>query len=225
MMPFMKLAVTLLATMLLQTALYAADLSGTVTVTKKGSDKPLDSFENAIVYLSGTTSPAPESPAIVNQIDKVFEPRLLPVIKGQKVEFWNRDKIMHNVFSTDERNPFDLGRYPKDEQRTVTFNTEGMYKVYCNIHQKMITDIVVVPNRHFTVTDEQGRYTIKDVPPGSYEIRIWHIFGGHTGARIEVKDAPLVKDFTITSEKVIREIEAHKDKNGRRYRKAGRYGR
>jgi hypothetical protein len=32
----------------------------------------------------------------------------------------------------------------------------------------------VLPNPYFAAADEKGRYTIKNVPAGTYKLRAWH---------------------------------------------------
>lgn len=40
----------------------------------------------------------------------------------------------------------------------------GRHKIYCNIHQNVVSDIFVVPGRFFALTDEKGNFIIKNVP-------------------------------------------------------------
>ncbi len=210
---------------------YAGDVSGQVEVLKKGGRAPLESFAYTVVSLIPKGKPvaplASAKPIIVNQKGKRFFPRVLPIVKGQVVHFYNLDELDHNVFSTDEKYSFDLGRYPKGDFRPVTFNVNGNYKVYCNIHQDMILDIVVLDNQYFATTDEQGKYTLSNVPPGDYQLKIWHIYGGEQVKDITVTEQGLeMAAVTLVSTKVIREIESHKNKHGKDYKKnRGRYRR
>lgn len=199
-------------------------VTGSVRVLQKGSDRPHESFADAVVWLSGTTAPAPVAPVTINQLDKKFRPRVLPVVKGQVVHFLNQDPIEHNVFSTDSRNRFDLGRYPKSEYRPVTFDTPGVFKVYCNIHKAMILDVVVLESQHFAVTGEGGVFSIEAVPPGAYQLNVWHIYGGTHTQPIEVAGEPLsLEPIAIRSTRVVRQVEDHLDKDGRRYKKKHSY--
>jgi len=192
-------------------------LSGTVKVLKKGGGGVHRDAADAVVWLSGPKSSAPASPVLVNQVKKQFHPRVLPVVKGQVVHFTNQDRLEHNVFSRSGTG-FDLGRYPKGEFRPVTFDKPGVFKVYCNIHKAMILDVVVLENDHFTVTNEDGVFALEGVPPGRYQLNVWHIYGGRHSREVEVSDAPLMLDpITITSTKVVREIAEHLDKQGKRY--------
>ena len=215
-MPFF---VFLLSLVFFTPNLQANSVVGKVTVYKKGGEKLLDSFENTVVYLSGINTEPPDTPVVSFQENKTFTPRLLTVIKGQTVQFWNRDTVRHNVFLKDDAMPFDLQSYPQGEYRDVVFNELGVFKLYCNIHQRMVCDIVVLPNKYFSVTDSKGLYHIVNIPPGKYTLNVWHIFGGEEKIEIEVGENTLNKDFEIVSTKVVRSILKHKNKYGRDYKK------
>ena len=193
-------------------------LQGSLKVFKKGGKKTLRHFDNAIVYLDGVSTPAPAEPVGIDQRKKKFQPRICPVIKGQVVRFYNMDRVEHNVFSTDEKNTFDLGRYPKGEYRDQAYNDLGLYKVYCNIHKKMILDILVVPNRYYSLTDKKGQYQITDVPAGEYVLKAWHIYGGSVELPISVKQDTNLPELSLNSTRVVRELEAHLNKDGVKYR-------
>lgn len=130
----------------------------------------------AVVYLegvSGTFEPPAENPKI-EQKGIEFRPRVLPVLKGTTVDFPNRDEVYHNVFSLSKNAKFDLGRYATDESKPWTFDTPGVVKIYCEIHQHMKAFVVVLDNPYFAVTDAEGNYTISGVPPGTYTLVAWH---------------------------------------------------
>lgn len=194
-------------------------VKGNLKIYKKGGNRTLWRYNNAVVYLDGVATPAPAEPVAVDQRGKKFRPRICPVIKGQVVRFYNMDRVEHNVFSTEEKNSFDLGRYPKEEYRDQAYDEVGLYKVYCNIHKAMILDILVVPNRYYAVTDKKGRYQIADVPAGEYVLKAWHIYGGSVELPISVKQDTELPELSLTSTRVVREIEDHLNKEGKEYKK------
>lgn len=208
--------------MLVSNVVYAGDITGEITVLNKSGKKPLKSFVNAVVYLEGLETSTPAEPAVMNQTKKRFKPRLLAVVKGQEIQFLNSDRVQHNVFSPNEEEPFDLGRYPKGKYESMTLNVLGQHKVYCNIHQKMIADIYVLPNHYFSITDKTGKFTIRDVPPGEYTLKVSHIYGGMAEKSVQVTDDLVEQHFEITSQKKIREITKHKNKYGKKYKIPGR---
>ncbi len=127
---------------------------------------------------------------MLNQQDRGFTPDLVVVPAGSTVSFPNLDPIFHNVFSLSKAKSFDLGNYPKDHTRTVTFSKPGIVIVGCHLHANMSAVIVVTPNRWSTTADAQGHFTLPAVPPGTYTIVAWHKSAGFFRKKIEVTAEP-----------------------------------
>ena len=108
------------------------------------------------------------------QKDANFEPHVLPVVVGSAVRWPNEDDIFHNVFSMSDAKEFDLDYYKKERVPEVRFDRVGRVDVFCAIHPKMHCIILVVPNPYFAAADEKGRFVIKNVPAGTYNVRAWH---------------------------------------------------
>ena len=135
--------------------------------------------------VAGARATAGERPRLVQQ-DTSFRPPLLVVPVGTAVEFPNRDPFFHNVFSYSAPKRFDLGRYPRGESRTVTFDRAGVVKVYCEIHQWMRSAVLVVENPFHDVVAEDGRFTIANVPPGRYKLAVWDFDRGQRTVDVTV---------------------------------------
>jgi len=139
-------------------------------------------LQDFVVYVEGSLSskPAlPEKPVVVDtrrilQKGAVFTPHVLPVRVGTTVEWPNNDDIFHNVFSISETKTFDLELYKHPVIKSVTFDKAGRVDAFCSIHAKMHCIILVLENPFFSTTDEKGRYTITNVPPGTYKLKAWH---------------------------------------------------
>lgn len=131
----------------------------------------------AVVYAEGRIGAAPRPPARppeIAQRDTAFVPGALVVPVGSTVSFANRDPVFHNVFSYSSPARFDLGRFPRGEGREVTFDTPGVVKVYCEVHDFMRAVVVVAENPYHAVVDAQGRFRIEGVPEGTYSFTIYH---------------------------------------------------
>lgn len=63
---------------------------------------------------------------------------------------------------------------PGDAPLKRKFTTqEIMIKVKCNIHSWMHAFIGVVPHPYFAVSNEDGSFEIKNLPPGTYTLEAW----------------------------------------------------
>jgi hypothetical protein len=118
--------------------------------------------------------PAPARRPQMVQKNEAFVPHVLAVLAGSTVEFPNEDDFYHNVFSVVAGDRFDLGRYAQGRTARQTLTKPGEVIVRCEIHSDMKAYILVLPNPFFTVPEADGRFEIRDVPPGSYSVKAWH---------------------------------------------------
>jgi plastocyanin len=139
-----------------------------------------DRLRDFVVYIDQPMAEFPVAASAqtvkTTQRDANFDPHVLPIMVGTAVRWPNEDDIFHNVFSMAEGNEFDLGFYKKEKVPVpeVVFNKVGKVDVFCAIHTKMHCIILVLPNPFFAAADEKGRFTIKNVPAGTYKVKGWH---------------------------------------------------
>ncbi len=110
---------------------------------------------------------------VMEQRERQFAPKLMLIPTGSTVTFPNFDTIFHNVFSTSQPSPFDLGLYRQGETRAVTFTREGIIRLGCNIHSNRSATIVVIDAPHYVIPDGDGAFTFKSLAPGAYTLRAW----------------------------------------------------
>lgn len=132
----------------------------------------------AVIFLKradgNTPKPKEAKVRAVAQKDKRFIPRVLVVTQGSTVDFKNEDPLFHNVFSLTKPNDFDLGLYKGGTTRQQAFSAPGAVQLLCNIHSSMIGWIYVVDTPWFAQADVTGKFTIKGIPPGEYQLSVWH---------------------------------------------------
>jgi len=138
-----------------------------------------EQLRDFVVYIDqafpGASFAPPEKPAVIQQKDAKFVPHVLPVLLGTTVEWPNLDDIYHNVFCMAETKPFDLGLYDSEQPpKRVVFDKPGQADVFCSIHTKMHCIVLVLTNPYFVLADEKGRFTLPNVPAGTYQVRAWH---------------------------------------------------
>jgi plastocyanin len=151
----------------------AAGSSITGTVKATG----LSSNADAVVYLQQVAGTFPPTAETMDQKQMQFIPHVLAVVAGSTVKFANSDPTPHNVFSPDHEK-YNLGTFPQGQSKEYVFSKcttfPCVYTQLCRIHPEMEGFIVVLQNRYFAVSDRDGKFEIKDVPPGSYTVGVWH---------------------------------------------------
>lgn len=111
---------------------------------------------------------------VVDQIDKEFVQYIQPVVVGTPVIFPNKDNIRHHVYSFSPAKVFELPLYSGTPANPVVFDKPGVVVVGCNIHDWMLGFIYVAETPYFGKTAADGRFRLKDLPPGEYTVRVWH---------------------------------------------------
>ncbi len=146
--------------------------AGGITGTVRG--KWIEKYQ-VLVFLQNVSGRKTELHAerpVMNQKDKTFIPRLLPVAVGTTVEFKNSDPFKHNIFSPDGER-YNLGTWVGEKGRSYTFKRPGVYRQLCNTHPEMHAYIVVLETPYFVLTDRDGSFEIASVPSGEYLLRVW----------------------------------------------------
>src|SRR5262245_13026453 len=177
----------------------AAD--GSIAGTVKATGLP--SNADAVVYVQEATgaSKPPAEPATMDQRKMQFIPHVLPVVAGTTVKFLNSDPTPHNVFSPDGEK-YNLGTWPQGKAKDYTFSKcttfPCAYTQLCRVQPELQGFVVVLPNPYNAVSDKDGHFEIKGVPPGSYKVGIWHpkLKGQPQPATVE-GGKPATVDFTL----------------------------
>ena len=161
-----------------RTPVAGATVSGRVELkdSRDPSVRSKANYSGIVISLLPLDRPAVLKPAhaVIRQKGKTFLPHILAVTAGTVVDFPNDDPIFHNAFSNYNGQIFDLTLYPPNTSRSVHFTRPGVVRVFCNIHASMSAVIVVLKTPYFAVSDRDGTFAIQDVPPGNYELHVFH---------------------------------------------------
>ena len=117
--------------------------------------------------------PANHRPAVMDQRNREFVPRVLVVGVGTSVEFPNNDTVSHQVYSFSAAKRFQLPLYKGESHPPVIFDKPGLVVLGCNIHDAMVGYIYVSDAPYFETTAASGAATLKDLPAGDYRIIVW----------------------------------------------------
>ncbi len=168
-LPSVKLpALAVVLTLFTSCSVGAASFQATL-VDAQG--KPVD---GGVITLQGPTdAPLPAQTAIMDQVQKQFQPSVLAVHTSTKVTFPNSDNIRHQVYSFSPAKRFELRLYEGTPSEPITFDKPGAVVLGCNIHDWMVGYIYVTDDPWFAVTDASGVVTLQ-LPPGHYNVTLWH---------------------------------------------------
>jgi uncharacterized membrane protein/plastocyanin len=139
----------------------------------------------------------PNTTAVLDQRNCQYEPRVIGVRVGQKVDFVNSDATFHNVRSFTKNNEdFNVAMPMKDQRFTRVFTKPEIFmQTKCSVHPWMSASIAVMDNPYFSVSNAAGEFEIQDLPPGKYTLGIWHeVFG------TQIKEITLKENETLNLE-------------------------
>jgi plastocyanin len=177
-------------------ALLVAGIAQAADVKGKVSAVGLKSAENIAVYIDtvpGKKFDPPVQHVPVDQRNLKFTPHTIIILRGTTVDFLNSDQVAHNVFwpsiNGDKRLRHNLTVVSPSQKKSFQFNDLGTAQTLCNFHPDMVAYVVVVPTPYFALTGNDGTFTIKNVPPGTYTLKTWSEDGKPATQTITVTDA------------------------------------
>lgn len=190
-------------------------LSGEVTMVNQAGK--LMNNEYIIIVLNPlnqTFTPTTQSMSEIEMKNKTYLPAYSIIQKGDKVIFNNYDKFKHNVFSLSANNKFDLGTYASGKRPEVTFENNGIVKVYCNIHPSMASFVMVTDSPYHRVIKSGETYYFNQLKPGQYQLTAWNIRGNYQ-TRLTLN--PLQNSQDIKIEVVTNKFKPHLNKYNKKY--------
>lgn len=146
--------------------------------------------------------PVPAEEIVIDQKGCEYHPHVAGVMAGQSIKVLNPDGTLHNVHVLSKTNPeanIAMPKFRKDI--TMKFDKpEFMFAMKCDVHPWMGAWLSVMPHPFFAVTKDDGKFTIADLPAGTYEVEAWHEKLGTKSATITVAEGDnATADFTFAA--------------------------
>jgi len=135
---------------------------------------------NVFVYVKdGLGNYSYDPPTDHPQIDQKncrYHPHVFGMRVGQPLEIVNSDPTLHNIHAMPKGNQeFNTGQPIQGMKFTHTFTQkEVMVPFKCDVHGWMNAYVGVLDHPYFAVSDADGKFDIKTLPPGTYTIEAWH---------------------------------------------------
>jgi plastocyanin len=165
---------------------------------------PKGEFADVVVSLknvTGKSTGAGAAPAVLDQSGCVYTPQILAIQTGQKLTVKNSDMCVHNV----DCMPAAAGNQPHNDVQMAsapdliyTFPNPEMFITFkCDVHPWMRAWVSVIDSPYFSVSDKDGKFVIKNVPPGKYTVEANHRKMGAQTQEVEVADKDVSANFTF----------------------------
>lgn len=146
--------------------------------------------------------PVPAEPAVLDQKGCRYIPRVMGLIAGQQLKILNTDTTLHNVHSMPSANgPWNESQMPMGQPILKSFsNPEMMVPLQCNQHPWMRAYVSVMAHPYFAVSSEDGRFEIRNLPPGDYTLAAVQEKFGEQTMKIKVEPKGTTKTDFIFSQ-------------------------
>ena len=157
---------------------------------------------NAVVTLTDIMQGEPLTPlpdVAFDQKGCEYIPHVIAFPAGSTVKVENSDGILHSIHTESTINPVvDMAQPGFKKSITVTIAQPEAIKVTCDAHNWMEGWWYATGNPYYAVTGPDGKYTIKNVPPGSYTLQVWQEKLGVMKEPVTVgKAASVQANFTL----------------------------
>lgn len=136
---------------------------------------------NVFVYVksglpNGATYSPPSTPVEIDQSGCLYHPRIFGIMVGQDLLIKNDDNVLHNIKAVPKDNRgFNISQPQAGMSSNRKFTTqEVMVPLECNVHGWMHAYVGVLSHPFFATSGEDGSFSIKNLPPGTYTIEAWH---------------------------------------------------
>jgi len=138
-----------------------------------------NTLKDVFVYiksgLEGKKFPASTQKLTITQEGCQYKPHVFGMMVNQPLEIVNDDQTLHNIHALPKNSKgFNIAQPKQGMKMTKTFDKpEVMVKLKCEVHNWMAAYVGVLDNPFYSVSDDKGTFTIKDLPAGDYEVEAW----------------------------------------------------
>ena len=138
---------------------------------------PNNALENVVVYISAGApdEAAPSKAAVFTQKGCRYLPHVLAFQVNQVLNVLNEDQTSHNIHPLAKTNrEWNKSQPPGSPPIVDKYDKPEMIAVKCNVHPWMHGTFAVLKNSHYSISGEDGSFTLLNLPPGKYTVTAFH---------------------------------------------------
>ncbi len=151
---------------------------------------------DVMVYLQkvkqGKPFPKKLEKAQILQQDCEFKPWVTLMVNGGEADIVNEDPVLHNIHTYEligkaKKTVMNISQPDKGViKKKVKLKRGVAMKIECDAHDFMHAFAFVPKNPYFALVDDNGNFSIDQVPPGKYKIVAIHGTLGSQKGKVEV---------------------------------------
>ena len=172
----------------------------TPVMTESVNARPGNNLADVVVYVSaGDQGPAATQTVVYDQKGCQYVPHVTTLEVNQPMEIFNHDQTSHNIHPMSKTNPeWNKSQPPGTPPLHVTYAKPEFIPVKCNVHPWMHGYFVVLNTSHSSVSNDNGKFSLKGLPPGKYTLTAWQEKFGTQTQEVTVGSGATAKaDFTF----------------------------
>jgi hypothetical protein len=154
---------------------------------------------DAVVVVQGAEGTQAAKEGLLDQVHCEFSPHVQVLPVGSTLKITSSDPVLHNAhgFYEDGSTVFNIAVPISGMEVPIQLKKEGVIKLRCDAgHTWMSAYVVAVSQPYYALTDDDGNFTMENIPAGNYEMEVWHEWLGRHREPIGVKDGS--QSVTIT---------------------------
>src|SRR5207247_6680606 len=119
----------------------------------------------------GKAVPASLQEVQIDQKNCEYSPHVAVMPVSTDISVRNSDPLLHNIhFYQNDESLFNIAQPTQGQVNKHKLDKTGMVYAECDVHGWMQGHVAVVDNPYFAVTDENGKFSIADLPAGTYKV-------------------------------------------------------
>ena len=161
-----------------------------------------DGIEDAVVWIDDIHHGKAYdfAPAVLNQQKCTYDPHIVLMQPGD-LKVTTDDPVPHNIHSYSEANrTYNESMNSLNREMRLHFARPERISLKCDLHGWMQAYVVVAANPYYAITKNAGAFQLRDVPAGTYQLKVWQETLGESSQTVTVQAGKTTKvNFRLNS--------------------------